>query len=235
MICTFSAKPPPLALPILIGQISSQLSTNSEGCSMLKVYIVGGDYNIATMFVRRGWEVVPYIDESVNLIQFTGGEDVDPSYYQETKHPRTYSNPKRDATEAAVFHEWKGVVPMAGICRGAQFLNVMNGGKMWQHVNNHALGTTHLAYCNLQKAYIEVTSTHHQMMRPAENANVLMVAHRATQRETATALVEGYEEDIEAVLYTLTHSLCFQPHPEYLPIDHECQDTYFKYLNTYLL
>lgn len=32
---------------------------------------------------------------------------------------------------------------MVGICRGAQFLNVMAGGKMIQHVEGHAIHGTH--------------------------------------------------------------------------------------------
>jgi len=147
---------------------------------MPKVYIVGTDYSIANMFLRQGWTIVTYIDENIDLIQFTGGEDVDPSYYQETKHPRTYSNPRRDAAEAAIYHEWVGKVPMAGICRGGQFLNVMNGGKMWQHVNNHAIGGLHEAYCHVTENFLFVTSTHHQMMRPAENAEIIAVAALST-------------------------------------------------------
>ena len=126
---------------------------------MPKVYVVGPDYSIRNMFLRAGWTISTNIDETVNLIQFTGGEDVDPSYYKETKHPRTYSNPRRDAVEAAIFHEWKGKVAMAGICRGGQFLNVMNGGRMWQDVNNHAIGGTHEAFDRVSELPVQVTST----------------------------------------------------------------------------
>lgn len=202
---------------------------------MPKVYIVGNDYGIANMFLQHGWTIVDYIDENIDLIQFTGGEDVDPSYYKEAKHPRTYSNPRRDAAEAAVFNEWKGKVPMAGICRGGQFLNVMNGGKMWQHVNNHAIGGTHDAFCHITETVYAVTSTHHQMMRPARHAKILLTAELATTKETAEEVVEGLGIDTEAVYYPDTMSLCFQPHPEYVSINHECRNLYFDYLDRILM
>lgn len=202
---------------------------------MPKVHVVGNDYSVNSMFLRMGWTVVNYIDEAVSLIQFTGGEDVDPSYYNETKHPRTFSNPKRDAREAAIYHEWKKKIPMAGICRGGQFLNVMNGGSMWQHVNNHATGMLHDAYCHVTETVYSVTSTHHQMMRPSIDAKVLLTASLSTTKETADITLEGLENDIEAVLYKKTKCLCYQPHPEYVSINHECQQLYFNYLEKYLL
>ena len=202
---------------------------------MPKVFIVGNDYSIAAMFLRQGWTIVDNIDEHIDLIQFTGGEDVDPSYYGEPKHPRTYSNPRRDATESHIYEEWVGKVPMAGICRGAQFLNVKNGGKMWQHVNNHAVGGTHEAYDILSDSPVQVTSTHHQMMIPADHGEVLLVAELATKKETHAIMVEGVGTDIEAVLYSDTSCLCYQPHPEYVNINHECQVLYFSYLDRFIL
>ncbi len=195
------------------------------------VYIVGNDYTISTMFLRRGWRLVDYIDEKIDLIQFTGGEDVDPSYYGEARHPMTRSNPKRDAAEAAVFNEWKGKVYMAGICRGGQFLNVMNGGKMWQHVNHHAIMGTHAATDLNTGEVIQVTSTHHQMMSPSETADVWLTASESTEKHTAMATYTGKNfPDYEAIHYPLTRSLCFQPHPEYVNINHPCQNLYFDYL-----
>lgn len=202
---------------------------------MPKVHIVGGDYSINNMFLRRGWNVTNFIDETIDLIQFTGGADVDPSYYGETKHPRTYSDPKRDAYEANVYNEWVGKLPMAGICRGGQFLNVMNGGKMWQHVNNHTISHYHEAFDILSEQPLFVTSTHHQMMIPADHGKVILTADICTRRESADIVVEGPSTDVEAVIYSDTLSLCFQPHPEYVSINHECQDLYFKYIDRLLM
>lgn len=203
---------------------------------MPKVCIIGLDYSISRMFMGQGWTPVQYIDETVSLIQFTGGEDVDPSYYKETRHPATRSNPERDARESVVFQENVGKIPMAGICRGAQFLNVMNGGSMWQNVTDHAIAGTHEAFCQVFEQPLAVTSTHHQMIRPAAHGKVLLTAQVCTIKSTPEKDYNGLlEPDVEAVLYKDAMCLCYQPHPEYVDINHECQQTYFNYLDKFLL
>ena len=123
--------------------------------------------------------------------------------------------------------------PMAGICRGGQFLNVMNYGKMFQNVNGHAISGTHAAYDNNGNEF-QVTSTHHQMMRPHADGKTILIAERSTRLETDTLVFEGSGEDCEAVFYEKTKSLCYQPHPEMCPKDHECQVLYFEFLKRYL-
>jgi gamma-glutamyl-gamma-aminobutyrate hydrolase PuuD len=201
---------------------------------MPSVYIVGTDHLMTTMFLRRGWDVLRSADEDTNLIVFTGGEDVDPSHYGDIKHPTTHSNPRRDAFEIGVFNEWKKQIPMAGICRGAQLLNVMNGGLLWQNVNNHNRHKGHSAYCHLTEESVWVTSVHHQMMIPTDQAKKLLTAEESTLREQGNMFTEGAFEDIEAVLYEDTRCLCYQPHPEYVKLDDPCQDNFFRYLTLIL-
>jgi len=203
---------------------------------MPKVYVVGNDRAIVRMFMGQGWTPVDEADWSTDLIQFTGGEDVDPSYYGEKRHPSTRSNPVRDAWESTIYHENLGTTPMAGICRGAQFLNVMNGGRLWQNVTNHAIAGKHEAFCNVFEKPLMVTSTHHQMMIPAGRGKVLMAAQVAGVKSTAEEDFQGnLSPDIEAVFYPETQSLCYQPHPEYVTINDECQETYFQYINKFLM
>lgn len=200
-----------------------------------KVLVVGLDSQIVQMFAMNGWEVTHNpLDTDISLVQFTGGEDVTPSYYGEKAHPATHSSPTRDAREAEIYLEFKGKVPMAGICRGAQFLNVMNGGKMWQHVTGHAVRGMHLAKDLMTEEEIMVTSTHHQMMIPEKSALILLTAECATFKQGFECQeVGGTAPDIEAVFYPETNSLCYQPHPEYVDIDHDCQTTYFGYIQTF--
>ncbi|WP_033825486.1 gamma-glutamyl-gamma-aminobutyrate hydrolase family protein [Kitasatospora sp. MBT63] len=65
-----------------------------------------------------------------------GGEDVDPLLYHEPAHPRTEADaPERDAWEAALLRAaLAGGVPVLGICRGMQLLNVVRGGSLIQHL-----------------------------------------------------------------------------------------------------
>lgn len=205
---------------------------------MKKVVIIGGGIAYQRMFEMYGWEIG---EEFVNadLIQFTGGEDVDPVLYGEHHHPRTHSNSRRDIQERRFYRMAKDMgIPTAGICRGGQFLNVMNGGKLYQDVDRHGIGGTHQAIDIRTGDKVEVSSTHHQMMRPAKHGETLCIAHRSTFKEHMVhgevVRVDGTtENDVEAVLYEDTNTLCFQPHPEFVTRSEDyraCADLYFKYL-----
>ena len=200
-----------------------------------KVLIVGLDSQISQMFAMNGWEVTHNaLDDDISLIQFTGGEDVTPTLYGEKAHPATHCNPTRDARETEIYLEFLSRVPMAGICRGAQFLNVMNEGKMWQHVTGHAIRGVHPALDQMTGEEIMVTSTHHQMMIPSPDAILLLTAECSMFKQGFEKQeIGGGESDVEAVFYPDTNSLCYQPHPEYVDIDHDCQTTYFGYIKTF--
>lgn len=150
----------------------------------------------------------------VLCVVFTGGEDVDPSVYGEQANPKTFSNPRRDREEQRYFHAArKAGIPMAGICRGAQFLCAMSGGKLIQHVFNH--GGRHNVYTT-SHGIVEVTSTHHQMQLPPSNAKLLAWAlpQRSDTYEGALGQYLHPEHEAEGVYYPNTNALGMQWHPE---------------------
>lgn len=203
---------------------------------MKKVLILGGGPQYARMFVELGFELVTSVEEA-DLIQFTGGEDVTPKLYGEPSHRQTFNNPYRDGQEKRVYELARKLgKKCAGICRGGQFLNVMNGGKMYQHILGHAIHGTHPATDAETGQVYEVTSTHHQMMIPATNGDVILFADICVSRDV---FEDGYfvtkkgkipTGDVEAIMYEDTDTLCFQPHPEHNGAD-ECKRLYANYLN----
>lgn len=199
---------------------------------MQKVHIVGGDSLIEAMFLKHGdkFSVVKEPSDADILI-FTGGADVSPELYGEKKLRFTSSDPQRDYVEVEMWKEFK-TKAKAGICRGGQFLNVMNGGKMYQDVNNHC--RLHEMFDNESNLSLGfVTSTHHQMMIPHNSAKILAVAGESTKRirESGTFISE-FDDDTEVLFYAETQTLCFQPHPEYK--DDNTEMLFFKYLETFL-
>lgn len=209
------------------------------------VFIVNGDHDYRSMFADRGWVETNVLQEA-DLVLFTGGEDVSPSLYGERTHPRTWANANRDKHETSIYKKALELgVPMVGICRGGQFLNVMNGGKMWQHVENHGISGTHPANVTGFIGNIGVTSTHHQMMIPNNDVEhiVLITAQLLGKKERmgdgGIGIITRYpgvgEEDVESVYYPETHSLCFQPHPEFKSGEGDCRDVFFFFINNYLL
>lgn len=192
---------------------------------MLKVSVVGQDFNISNLFNRKpGFDFIRSHPKA-DILVFTGGADIEPKLYGETPLKETHFSPARDKEDLASWEEFRhsGKL-MVGICRGAQFLNVMNGGKLWQHVNNHRSGT-HMMIDTLGGDTIEVTSTHHQMMIPSKDAEILGIAFESTEWEnqkerwriasTNNRHDQVPQYDTEIVWYKDSKSLCFQPHPEF--------------------
>jgi gamma-glutamyl-gamma-aminobutyrate hydrolase PuuD len=70
----------------------------------------------------------------------TGGGDIDPATYGELSHPRTTRvSPERDEAELAVLAAALAAgIPVLGICRGLQVLNVARGGTLCQHLPEEA-------------------------------------------------------------------------------------------------
>lgn len=209
---------------------------------MPNVYVIDANHNrdYVTMFLVNNWTHVNDPEEA-DLIQFTGGEDVSPIFYGEIPHAATFSNIRRDEEEAKVFNEWRGKKAMAGICRGGQFLNVMNGGRMWQDVDRHAVWGGHDALDLETNTLYDVSSTHHQMMDPstANSHIILAVAGLSTVKENGEGEVfvqdtKDDRRDVEAVYFPETNSLSFQPHPEFFDPEHDCQRLYFKYIKDHL-
>ena len=85
--------------------------------------------------------VLPPVVESahavgrLDAVLLSGGRDVDPGRYGAAPHPTTGAQPDRDAAELAVLHRALELgLPVLGVCRGAQLLNVALGGTLHQHL-----------------------------------------------------------------------------------------------------
>jgi len=68
-----------------------------------------------------------------------GGADIDPACYGDRATSLTgRTNPKRDAHELAILETALARdLPVLGICRGHQLLNIALGGKLLQHIQDH--------------------------------------------------------------------------------------------------
>jgi putative glutamine amidotransferase len=78
-------------------------------------------------------------DEILDLIDgliLAGGSDIDPASYGAERHPATHDTvPARDTVELALTcRAWERDIPLLGICRGMQLINVALGGTLVQHL-----------------------------------------------------------------------------------------------------
>lgn len=192
------------------------------------------NHQVKTLFEKRGYDYNTNIKEA-DAVVFTGGADITPFLYGEKPLECTKFDAERDMLER---REWQSLTyaqVKIGICRGAQLLNVLNGGSMWQDVKGH-LGN-HIVRVDWKEGpqYVTCSSTHHQMMIPGAEGNVIGWGKMATSKESQLAKVEiannGWE-DAEIIEYWTSNTICFQPHPEYGPP--ECEELFFKLVESWL-
>lgn len=182
------------------------------------------------------YEMTDKIEEA-QVVVFPGGADIDPKLYGFEEHPKTYYSKSADERDLAAYNKMNKDQLAVGICRGAQFLCAMNGGKLIQDVKGHSIGKTHQIYTK-QRPQIELhaISLHHQMMYPFnlpdDDYTLLYVASCGTDHENITHdLKTGRRLDLnrlfergepEVVLFHKENTplgLAIQSHPEMMRVD----------------
>ena len=155
------------------------------------------------------------------LVMFTGGEDVDPAMYSDDSPLGLCgSSPERDRFERTIFrHALINNIPMIGICRGFQFLNVMAGGRLMHHITGHG-GTTHPFDSHGLKSSITVNSFHHQMVIPNVDSHLIgwSVDKRSEEYYGKNDELEKWGgPEVEAAIFPKIRACGVQYHPEWMP------------------
>lgn len=77
----------------------------------------------------------PILDR-IDGLMLAGGSDIDPATYGAAPHSETIGTvPARDQIELALMRAaWDRDMPVLGICRGMQLINVARGGTLHQHL-----------------------------------------------------------------------------------------------------
>ena len=139
VICAVSS----FAKPIVVGLV--------DACKTNTLCGVGNEY--AAAVYESG--AIPYVLpattnatgiaallDRVDMLLFCGGEDFEPSRYGKTNHVNLGQvNLRRDAWEFAIAEEAiRRRLPLLGICRGCQFINILFGGTLWQDLPSEKTG-----------------------------------------------------------------------------------------------
>ena len=171
-------------------------------------------------------------------ILFTGGEDVDPGFYGERiKYDNVHADRSRDEFEFGLLAEGlKSGLPILGICRGIQLINVKFGGTLYQDLKSETAlerdhkqagsrsATTHpvtitdpdsLLYSFIQGSCM-VNSLHHQAIKRL-GRGLKATAHSDDELYEAIELADNYP-----------FFLAVQWHPEELVGEHPEQLKIFQ-------
>lgn len=156
----------------------------------------------------------PNLDGVAGLL-LSGGGDVNPKYWDEELHPKAQLDDERDALELPLIRAaWDKGIPILGICRGEQILNVALGGSMVQDIPDqfgcdssvhqhgtpdtpeirHTVSVTHNSrlFQLLGSASVPVNSRHHQAVKDLAPDLRAVAFHPQTLKD-GKPLVEGIE------------------------------------------
>lgn len=219
---------PRIGLTAVTREVSGTERTLLNAAYVRAVVLAGGIPLILSPLIPP--DQAAQVAEGLDGLVLTGGEDVDPAYFGQEPHPRLGPVDRvRDALELAMFREaWSREIPVLGICRGIQLLNVGLGGTLWQDIpSERPAALTHAqpdardarthtveitAGSRLAQALgtvrCEVNSFHHQSIR--ELARGLTITARAPDGE-----IEAVESGAGApwLLAVQWHPEEFHHHP----------------------
>lgn len=166
----------------------------------------------------------------VDAVVVWGGADISPTIYKEEAAMAcgaTETLSFRDTIEVGLCMAAieKGV-PIIGICRGAQLLCAVAGGRLLQHVSGHA-GRNHSITTNDGRNY-QTSSVHHQMMYPfdvehemiAWSTDKLSRVYTNSNNENDAYMMEPSTIEPEIVYFPKIRGLAIQGHPEFM--DERC-------------
>lgn len=89
-------------------------------------------------------KLLAFLLSGADGLLITGGRDIDPSSYGGTPEPRMTYDPDFDRFEIFLFRSaCEAGMPVLGICRGMQIMNVVTGGTLIPEISGHKDGVTH--------------------------------------------------------------------------------------------
>lgn len=187
---------------------------------------------IPVMLPSNNTDIENLLDRLDGVV-ITGGGDIDPSIYGEEKHAKTDGiDAERDAFEQAIVHAAiERDMPLLGICRGLQMLNVALGGTLHQDIDDLVDGS-HEHRQQSQNIHheqtfqtVQIANSDHPLhrMTSSKHIDVNTFHHQSINILANTLDVMAKADDgvVEAV-YKPGHSFCLavQWHPEMIQHEH---------------
>lgn len=150
-------------------------------------------YEYIDFFERMGYQIIlipnntnnikKYFEEDIDLVVLSGGNNVNPELYQSEDSLSDIFSERDDIEKTLLEMAIKNDIPLFGICRGSQFINVYYGGKVSHdiigHVNKQHMLTSSLTILNhkttnsFHNQGIKVSDLAEDLQSIAENENYI--------------------------------------------------------------
>lgn len=211
-----------------------------------KVFLSHNDPKVSTMFLNKGFNTTYVMDGSCDLACFVDGPTIHPYLYGCLPYnSECIYDLNRDMREVELFKNISSpYMPKVGIGRGAQLLNVLSGGSLYQECDGHTHPHMAAPLYDANGTPFLVSSNHHNQMIPGPSSNVFFVANQSTSKRTRNyrdvfvtqkVIPEDNKDivydwdDVEGIHYDHNNTLCYQPNPEYAGLS-KCNDYFFSCL-----
>lgn len=190
-------------VPITEGQLDSHYT----GRAYTSAVAAQGSVPIVLPAVAgRSGEFAERCLDVLDGVVLAGGTDIEPSFYGGTWAPAQTPDPDRDEFERAlVLGALERGIPILGVCRGMQMINVALGGTLHEHIEHEAVpaqssGT--FTDVRLHRIPLKPGSTVHQVL-DRDEVEVLCMHHQAPDRIGTGLHVTARASDgiVEAVEY----------------------------------
>lgn len=150
-----------------------------------------------------------------------GGDDIDPALYTGEDSGAPAADPARDRLELALLERaLAGGLPVLGICRGAQLLNVSLGGSLYADIRPRRRLTSNRRTPLARKTAALRARSRLARICGSSPLRINSLHHQAVQRlgrglRTVARDLDGIKQGVEAV--DAPFRIGVQWHPEYLP------------------
>ncbi len=205
--------------------------------TFVNAVVDGGGIPIVIPIIKELKDIDRYLD-LVNGLIFTGGEDVSSLFFGEEpiREVDTICM-ARDKMELELFKKaYERSIPILGICRGLQLINIALGGTLYQDINAqvpNSLG--HMCGYNIHQGYHNINISEDSLMFDIFNVDKLAVNsqhHQSIKKlggnlKITSLTSDGIVESVESINNKFVLGVQF--HPEAMIESENKFRKFFKY------
>lgn len=208
------------------------IGISSEDRVVESTVVTADCVSVAREYARCVWDagglpvVLPVLEKSaasdttshLDGLVLTGGGDLDPVWYGETPHPKTYDiQAERDAYEMALLDSCTELgIPVLAICRGQQLVNAHRGGTLQRHLDSDQVDHWQMNFDPAHSVSIDPSSRLAEIFGAGEReVNSFHHQGLGTVGERLRPVAHSTDGTVEAIESTDDHWLiAVQWHPE---------------------